>query len=66
MLVKILGSFLLVVGIVLAVPLAFSVLAGAVAMLWTALKVGAVALLIYIGWRWINGCEGEPVWKRHG
>ena len=66
MLVKVLGSFLLVIGIVLAVPLVFGVLAGAAALLWSAIKVGAVALLIYVGWRWINGCSGGPAWKQHG
>ena len=66
MLVKVLGSFLLVIGIVLAVPLVFGVLAGAAALLWSAIKVAAVALLIYVGWRWINGCGGGPAWKQHG
>ena len=66
MFLKILGSFLLVIGIVMAVPLALGVLSSAAALLWTVIKVGAVALLIYVGWRWINGHQGAPAWKRHG
>ena len=68
MLLKIFGAFLLVIGLVLAVPLALTLVVGAVALAWTAVKVGAVALLIYIGWRWINrqGDGDGATWKAHG
>lgn len=66
MLVKILGAFLLVIGIVLAVPLAFKVLAGTFAFLWTLAKIAAVGGLIYVGWRWINRQRGVNGWKASG
>ena len=62
--VKVLGAFLLVIGLMLAVPLVFGIVAGAAALLWTLLKVGAVALLIYVGWRWVNRTgEERAAWK---
>ena len=66
MLVKILGAFVLVIGIVLAVPLALSVIAGTFAFLWTLAEIAAVGAIIYVGWRWINRQPGEAAWKTPG
>jgi threonine/homoserine/homoserine lactone efflux protein len=54
MLAKILGSFMLVGGIILAVPLLIAIVAGAFALFWVVLKVACVAVLIYFGWRWLS------------
>lgn len=60
MLAKVVGAFLLVVGILLAVPLAWMVVAWLFASLWTLAKLLFGAALIYCGWRWLNDA---PAWK---
>ena len=59
MLAKILGSFMLVGGIILAVPLLIAIVAGAFALFWVLLKVACVGALLYFGWRWLSNRCGR-------
>jgi len=53
-LAKIAGAFVLVVGIGLAVPAAFGVVAGTLAAIVLGLKVVVAVVMIYFGWRWLK------------
>lgn len=51
---KILGAFVLVLGVVAAFPAALTAVAGTVAAVVLAGKLVVIALLLYFGWRWVN------------
>ena len=61
MVTKIAGAFLLVSGIVLAIPVLLAVIAGVFSLLWFGIKVAVVGGLIYGGWRWIDGSSRRPL-----
>ncbi len=54
MLAKILGAFLLVIGIVLGVKLLIKAIGFAFSLLVMLLMAAAVVFLVYYGWRLIN------------
>lgn len=56
---KLVGALLLVVGILLALPLAWLATAWLFASLWTLGKLLCGALLIWCGWQWLNS-RGAP------
>ncbi len=62
MIAKLIGALLLVAGILLAVPLAWGVVAWLFASIWTLAKLLFCALLIWCGWQWLNG-RSAPAWK---
>ncbi|MBI2505494.1 MAG: hypothetical protein HYW07_19960 [Candidatus Latescibacteria bacterium] len=51
---KLIGAFLLVAGILLALPLAWMAASWLFASLWTLAKLLCGALLIWCGWQWLN------------
>ena len=56
---KLIGAFLLVAGILLALPLAWLAASWLFASLWTLAKLLCGALLIWCGWQWLNS-RGAP------
>jgi len=53
-LLKVLGAFIMVAGLLLSIPLFGLLVVETLALVWMAAKVAVVAVLLYGGWRLLN------------